>query len=97
MKPSNGPNPGEDPPKLPSSSFSIPNIGTANLTAILATSSLYIYLIALHQHQQKSPRARPSSQRAPTRPATPRGPQERTTRAAKPTQRRSQPARRASP
>ncbi|KAG4033794.1 hypothetical protein MFRU_004g02970 [Monilinia fructicola] len=39
---------------MPSSSFSIPNIGTANLTAILATSSLYIYLIALHQHQQKA-------------------------------------------
>ncbi|KAF7908305.1 uncharacterized protein EAF01_004060 [Botrytis porri] len=39
---------------MPSSSFSLPNIGTANLTAILATSSLYIYLIALHQHQQKT-------------------------------------------
>ncbi|CAD6444650.1 91a903fc-2914-4225-89e5-165b17d536da [Sclerotinia trifoliorum] len=36
------------------SSLSIPNIGTANLTAILATSSLYAYLIALHQHQQKT-------------------------------------------
>ncbi|TGO24413.1 hypothetical protein BPAE_0103g00140 [Botrytis paeoniae] len=36
------------------SSFSLPNIGTANLTAIIATSSLYIYLIALHQHQQKT-------------------------------------------
>ncbi|QSZ36685.1 hypothetical protein DSL72_006566 [Monilinia vaccinii-corymbosi] len=40
---------------MPSSPpFSIPNIGTANLTAIIATSSLYIYLIALHQHQQKT-------------------------------------------
>ncbi|KAJ8067374.1 hypothetical protein OCU04_004725 [Sclerotinia nivalis] len=37
-----------------SSSFSLPNIGTANLTAILATSSLYAYLIALHQYQQKT-------------------------------------------
>ncbi|KAI9641848.1 hypothetical protein NHQ30_009715 [Ciborinia camelliae] len=37
-----------------SSSFSIPNIGTANLTAIVATSSLYAYLIALHHHQQKT-------------------------------------------
>lgn len=39
---------------MPSSSFSLPNIGTANLTAIIATSSLYAYLIALHQHQQKT-------------------------------------------
>ncbi|TGO57521.1 hypothetical protein BOTNAR_0199g00120 [Botryotinia narcissicola] len=39
---------------MPSSSFSLPNIGTANLTAIIATSSLYVYLIALHQHQQKT-------------------------------------------
>ncbi|KAF7889565.1 uncharacterized protein EAF02_001980 [Botrytis sinoallii] len=39
---------------MPSSSFSLPNIGTANLSAIIATSSLYIYLIALHQHQQKT-------------------------------------------
>ncbi|KAF7952428.1 uncharacterized protein EAE97_001925 [Botrytis byssoidea] len=38
---------------MPSSYFSLPNIGTANLTAIIATSSLYVYLIALHQHQQK--------------------------------------------
>ncbi|ESZ98466.1 hypothetical protein SBOR_1128 [Sclerotinia borealis F-4128] len=37
-----------------SPSFTIPNIGTANLTAIIATSSLYIYLIALHLHQQKT-------------------------------------------
>ncbi|ATZ53726.1 hypothetical protein BCIN_09g05120 [Botrytis cinerea B05.10] len=36
------------------SSFSLPNIGTANITAIIATSSLYAYLIALHQHQQKT-------------------------------------------
>ncbi|TEY84256.1 hypothetical protein BOTCAL_0018g00330 [Botryotinia calthae] len=36
------------------SSFSLPNIGTANIAAIIATSSLYVYLIALHQHQQKT-------------------------------------------
>ncbi|KAF7861445.1 hypothetical protein EAF04_008010 [Stromatinia cepivora] len=41
-------------PSSSSSSFSLPNIGTANLTAIIATSSLYVYLIALHQHQQKT-------------------------------------------